>query len=209
MHSAFSTWAAVMLASTLFLGPANAQVFKCKDPSGHVTYSNMGCNTGQSGRAVMREPTFEEKVREREQAYVAEQAKQDRLAREEMQSEMEFRRQQQQQAMELRYAAQNPQPRHKGYEERLAERNATVKPNLVPYHEAERQRRVRAATRPIHDNDLPHPHPPENQWSGISHCKGKWCYDNSGTPHAMGSNGSFTTGNGQVCKQKGDKVICF
>ena len=69
---------AMLIFSALVSTTATGQVYKCKDASGRVTYSNMGCQTSHSGQAIMRERTFQEKMREREDAYEAETLKQER-----------------------------------------------------------------------------------------------------------------------------------
>ena len=203
-----SKLAALLVAATWLIGgAASAQVFKCKDAGGHVTYSNVGCEANQAGKAIMREPTVEEKLRERGQAFAAETAKKERREREALAQQIESEQQLRQQEMAQRSMVQNPLPNHKGYAERLAERNSSIKPNLVPYHEAERQKRLAAGDRARSQSAQPPSN--ESQSATMTHCKGKWCYDSNGGAHAMGSNGSFTTENGQVCKQKGDKVHCF
>ena len=56
--------ACAALMSTAALG----QVYKCKDASGRITYSNMACQGNQSGQPIMRERTYQEKLRERMEA---------------------------------------------------------------------------------------------------------------------------------------------
>lgn len=111
----------LMLVVCIAAGGAHAQVFKCRDALGRTIYSDTGCTGNQSGALLQRSRSLEEQIREREQAYAAQRAKEKRLAlaqaREREAAEQEA----------LRASMHRPAPAHEGYAERLAQRNAGVK----------------------------------------------------------------------------------
>lgn len=119
-------YAISLLVAAAFMAPltGSAQVFKCKNAQGQAIYSDKACSTTQSGGLLERRRTFEEKMQEREQAYAAQVSKEERRALEAAREDAAAERR----AM---WMAMQPQaPRHKGYAERLAERNAGVRSNL-------------------------------------------------------------------------------
>lgn len=119
-------YAISLLVAAAFMAPltGSAQVFKCKNAQGQAIYSDKACSTTQTGGLLERRRTFEEKMQEREQAYAAQVSKEERRALEAAREDAAAERR----AM---WMAMQPQaPRHKGYAERLAERNAGVRSNL-------------------------------------------------------------------------------
>lgn len=114
----------IIIAIAAAAPAAHAQVFKCKDAQGRVMYSDTGCTSLQQGHLIERERSMEEKHRERAQAYRAQQDKQALQLRE---REREMR---EQEDRAMRAAAEPAAPRHKGYAERLAERNANVQSTI-------------------------------------------------------------------------------
>lgn len=120
-------YAISLLVAAAFMAPltGSAQVFKCKNAQGQAIYSDKACSTTQSGGLLERRRTFEEKMQEREQAYAAQVAKEERRALEAAREDAAAERR----AMGV--AMQPQTPRHKGYAERLAERNAGVRSNLT------------------------------------------------------------------------------
>lgn len=115
----------VVICSLLLSTTASAQVYKCKDASGRVTYSNMGCQTSHSGQAIMRERTFEEKMAEREQAYEAEVRKRERRRAKAEQQAIEDAALAEEHARQAAAASAGS-----SYSQRLAARNAGVSSNL-------------------------------------------------------------------------------
>lgn len=102
-----------------------AQVYKCKDASGSITYSNMGCPASHSGQAIMRESSWADKIAERKQAYEAEIRKREsRHAKAEQQAieDAEFAQAHTRQATAAAAGS--------SYSQRLASRNAGVSSSL-------------------------------------------------------------------------------
>ena len=116
---------AMLIFSALVSTTALGQVYKCKDASGHLTYSNMGCQGNHSGQAIMRERTFEEKVAEREQAYEAEMRKRERRRAKAEQQAREDAAFAEEHARQAAAASAGS-----SYSQRLAARNAGVNSNL-------------------------------------------------------------------------------
>ena len=114
--------AAILLAATT----AHAQVFNCTNERGQKIFSDRPCAAvGGEGRQVQRARTYEEVVDERTRAAEATAEKYERRYREAT-NEQAARQQEYERAM-----MSAPAPRHKGYAERLAERNAGVQSTLT------------------------------------------------------------------------------
>lgn len=191
----FMSFAALVL-------PAQAQVFKCANPQGKTIYSDRPCATGHAGGQLLRERTFEERWQEREQAYEAQLAKEERRAAEQARElaieRAAFERRRQQEAM------QPPAPQHKGYAERLAERNAGVKSVFEkPLTRAQR------GLPPVPNQGAGGPLGGPPAPSAMTHCGGGFCYDNQGGVYHQHGNGVTMTGpNGGTCIQTGGMVNC-
>lgn len=176
-----------------FAPTAHSQVFKCAGPDGRMVYIDRPCSGETAGRMLLRERTFEEKVAEREQAYIAEMRKQERRAIEqerEMFEEHRRRREELRAMQERQY-----QPQHKGYEERLRERNASVQSTLRPP--------PRPARPPSHLTATPGNNPPG--------CDSNFCHDNMGgvySRHGPNSTTMTRSSDGANCIITGSSVIC-
>ena len=66
---------AALFAFAFFAMPASAQVHRCKDSSGKLTYSDQPCATGQSGGILERQKSREHILEERLQAAEANERK--------------------------------------------------------------------------------------------------------------------------------------
>lgn len=201
------------LLATAFTQYAEAQVFKCAGANGKIVYSDRACDQNASGGMIMREPTLEEKLQEREEAYAAEMRKQDRRAIEQERELIEQQRREiaeRREMMERRY-----QPQHKTYEQTLAERNAKVRSVFEDDPKTSLYRR-RSGSEVTHTTRKTHSHANDDSSShtkinpGITHCQGKRCYDTDGQSHLMHNNGTTFNGpGGALCKRKGDSANCF
>lgn len=182
--------AGCLVAGAMMASGANAQVHRCKDPSGQLVYSDRPCGSGQAGGLIESRKSDRAIYEERVRAYEAEARKQDRYAAE---REQEMRQQS--------YQAQYPQaayPQQKGYAERLAERNSGVQSNLTPRPGAPRSE----------TGYVPPEAPPAfPRQTGRIECTGGVCKDRQGNRYEPEGNGNFrdkSTGN--RCKANG---ICF
>lgn len=118
-----TTLAQIALAAVCLAASAagHAQVFKCRTPSGEMAYTDKPCSGNSAGRMIEAERTEDEKQADSRKAAEAEWEKQGRRRQ-----EQEQERRQQREDARRRYDAAVSAPRHKGYAERLAERNASV-----------------------------------------------------------------------------------
>lgn len=178
------------LLTAAFTQYAEAQVFKCAGANGKIVYSDRACDQNASGGMIMREPTLEEKIREREEAYAAEIRKQDRRAIEQERELIEQQRREiaeRREMMERRY-----QPQHKGYEERLRERNASVRSVLTdPKENRNRSKSSGGKT------------------TTATQCSHNQCTDNEGTLYTTGGGTSmYNTKTGAVCTLAGTAIFC-
>ena len=186
---------AMLIFSALVSTTAIGQVYKCKDASGRVTYSNMGCQTSHSGQAIMRERTFQEKMREREDAYDAEMLKQERRRIKAEQQAIENAEFAQEHAQQAAAASAGS-----SYSQRLQQRNAAVSSNLGrPKTRAERGLPPLQTANP---NSNPTP-------STMTNCAGGFCHDNQGGVYHQHGNGTTMTGpSGSTCVRTGSMVQC-
>lgn len=195
----------LLFATSLFNQSAIAQVFKCAGAGGKVVYSDKPCEQNTTGGMLLRERTLEEKIQEREQAYDAEMRKQERRTAEQ---ERELIQQYQNEMADRRLMQeQKNQPRHKDYEERLRERNASVRSRYE-----QPQTRAQRGLPPVENNMPMHNQtPPQNPApSHITNCAGGFCHDNmGGVYHQHGPNATTMTGpNGSTCIRTGITIQC-
>ncbi len=181
--------AALLVVSTA----ASAQVFRCQTPAGHTVYSDAPCSTGTTGQQIQRQRTPAEIRSERIEAAQAESRKQAQRRNEALQES-------ERQAQTPLGSSGRTAPPHKGYAERLAERNAGVQGTMKPYHAEVGGPADPTRTRPSQMQDS---RPPA---TGIR-CQGAYCQDNNGVDYHR--NGNFMTGpNGQMCFQHGKSWSC-
>lgn len=186
-----------LLPALIYCASVNAQVFKCKDAQGRVMYSDMGCSSMQQGHMIEREKTIEQKYQERVQAYRAQQEKHERKLRE------QERDMQEREAQAMREAYAPPPQRHKGYAERLQERNDSVRSVFAPPKPSATQ----GSSSRSSGTTMSAPPPPSP--SVITHCGGGFCYDNMGGVYHQHGNGTTMTGpSGSTCFQTGAMVNC-
>lgn len=196
-----------------FIPSAHSQVFKCTGPDGRMVYVDRPCSGETAGRMLLRERTFEEKVAEREEAYIAEMRKQERRA---IEQERELIEQQRREISERRAMMERRyQPQPKTYAQELAERNANVRSVFEndPKTSLYRSRGGSEVTHPRKEH-RDHAHADDSSHTkitpGITHCQGKRCYDTDGQSHIMHNNGTTFNGpGGAFCKRKGDSANCF
>ena len=158
-------FAAALLAMT-----AHAQIYKCKDDKGQLLLSDKPC---VSGELLQRKRTAEENYQDDVRAYEGQLNKYERRARE---AQREYSRQ----APATRYQQYAPpavMPQHKGYDERLAERNAGVKSILD--NPQPRQRGGRNGEDGTSIPIAPQP-------TIITNCNAGFCYDDQGGVYHRG-----------------------
>ncbi len=204
-----TTFAALVAISALSL-PASAQVHKCKDASGKTIYTDAPCASTQKGELIERRRTHTEIYQERMEAAQAENRKQERrLAEQDQERQEQWRRQ-------LATSQQPTQPRHKGYAERLAERNAGVSAGSITNSggkwdqaaERERDRRKQAQRDREHRDAAHMPAPNTPQPTNITRCDSGFCHDNTGGVYHRVGPDFMTSPNGRSCHRNGDIWNC-
>ncbi|MEJ5148950.1 DUF4124 domain-containing protein [Comamonas sp. MYb396] len=174
--------AKVFLACGLLIaGVAQAQIYKCKDENGRLLLSDKPC-----GDLLVRKKSLQENYNDDVQAYEANLDKQERRDREE-------RRAQAAQMAEPRYQQLPSVPQHKGYEENLAERNASVKSTLTTKGSLTREEKAAIARERIKST------PPTE----ITSCNGWTCTDNQGGTYHQVNKDYMTGPNGKACHRSG------
>lgn len=179
---------------------ASAQVHRCKDAAGKVTFSDSPCASGQAGEQIQRKRTQDEILQERIQAAEAEDRKQGRRMAEQ---EREWAEQQRR--------AMQPQPaptvRHSGndWQKRNELRNAEVSARSITNNggrwdaaaqaERARQRREEARRNP--------PTP-----TIITNCNQGFCYDEHGGVYHRNGPDFMTGPNGRTCNRAGNMWNC-
>lgn len=191
-----------MLVLALCAATASAQVFRCQDASGKLTFSDRPCGAGQSGVMVQRERSEADLMMERQQAYEAEQRKQERRWAEQEREWAE----QQQRAMQ---PMPEPVVRHSGndWQTRKNLENARTSAGSIMNNggrfdqaaeaQRERERKEEARRRAAAD-------PPTR----ITNCNGGFCYDDRGTPYSRNGPELIRSSDGSVCRVVGGMTQC-
>lgn len=191
-------WLAVPIAAIMLTAAcapaAQAQVFKCSSPQGGTVYSDQPCERGQSGQMLLRQRTPAEALQEQAQAYTAQAAKEQRRA---LEQERELQAQQLQAMRALQAAQQAPPPAypaHKGYAERLAERNAGVR-SLFERPQTRAERGLPALSN-------------QEAVANLVGCNPSGCWDPAGRRYNR-AGGGFFRDDGVFCTEAGpNNAIC-
>lgn len=189
-----------ILALALFAATASAQVFRCQDASGKLTFSDRPCGTGQNGVMVQRQRSEVELMMERERAYEAEQRKRERRM---VEQEMEWAEQQQR--------AMQPAPvvRHSGndWQARKDLENARTSSGSI-MNNGGRFDRAAEAQRERDRKEAAHRRAAANPPTHMTHCAGGFCYDDRGTPYSQNGPELIRSSDGRVCRVIGGMTQC-
>ena len=168
--------------------PSFGQVHRCQDASGKITYTDRGCGSSQSGNLLENRKSDFEIFEERNRAYEAEMRKQRRYQAEREREFFDTRRP----ATAAGYAT-GSQIGHKGYAERLAERNAGVQSQLLPPATTSTQRQKPNPT------SLP---------NSFQNCNDGFCTSNTGELYHRQGPDRLVTPSGNVCLRSGAMWQC-
>jgi len=183
---------------------ASAQVFKCRAPNGHTTYSDAPCATGTAGQKVERHYTLDEIQRERQVAAGAEARKQAR-ERAEMLEQWEA----QQRALAAQAVA--PQPSGSDWQRRKDAENAATSARSITNSGGAWDRQAAAARAQQRRHQVEEPMPAaESQQANrrIHHCTGDVCDDWSGNRYNRGDFGNYQSSDGRSCAMVADSMRC-
>ena len=204
-----------LIIFTVLALPASAQVHRCKDTSGKMTYTDTLCGTGQSGGLIERQRAQSAIYEERMQAAEAEDRKQaQRIAEQEREWAAQSQR-------ALQYQAAPP-VQHSGnnWAARKALKNAQTSSNSITNNggrwdqaaESQRKQINREKARreqAQHEQKWPEETDARRQApTNFTNCNGGFCYDNQGgTYHRNGPD--FMTGpKGSSCHRNGNMWNC-
>lgn len=177
-----SQWAAVLMMAWATC-VAQAQVHKCKDSVGKITYSNMPCPAGaQGGQIELRQNVIDSRDSYERNVRYLQQRQYDEAARQAQQAQAE---QEQMQRELLERALRPPEPT-----------TAAAPLQPVQSHSRRKPRQPGYA-------------PPANQPTPrvITHCAGGFCHDNQGGTTAMPPQ-TFTNSDGTTCTSMGGTLTC-
>ncbi len=194
---------------------AHGQVVKCINPAtGHATYSDRPCESGQAGKLVERRKSQDEILSERMQAAEANERKyRERLTQAQVQ---------QQAGQQAPAGARNsPVDKSASYECRQARKDHETVSSIRTGTAEERRSRINSSTitvnaacgmttelmqaparAPIINNGQP------NKLNKSIRCNAGACYDDNGSIYHQSGSGFMTGPNGQACHQHGSGWTC-
>lgn len=153
------------LAGAWIAGPAQAQVFRCTDAQGRVTYTGTPCAPSQSGKEVLPAPTPEERAQQEAQYQQA-------LGRRRAEQALQAEREAAQAQSDAARAAQRPLP--PVIVQVPPSSPPVVVPSYGPFY----------PPRPPHGRPPPppRPQPPDTKADGYN-CNVFRCYDGKGNTY--------------------------
>lgn len=194
---------ATLIAIAAMALPASAQVHRCKDGAGKITYSDQPCNAAQSGGVLERQRSREQVQEERFRAAEANERKQ--LQRLDEQ--------------EREWAAQNqralqpmaaPAVRHSGndWAARKALENAATSASSITndggrWDQAAKTHRPQERREETRRKSAAAPPP-----TGFTNCVPGFCYDNQGQIYNRVSQDFMTGPSGKTCHRTGSMWNC-
>lgn len=213
------------VAAFIFLGfsiPALAQVYQCKDASGHMNFSDRPCTSNQSGGLIERRRTDAEIYRERMQAAEANERKYQQRAAETQQQQMEMQqRMLNQQTHAFQQTPPNPSTTQACKE---ARKELEFVSSIRTISQDEKRMRTNAAITAVNAScgtttELmqeppkvivsPHAYDQSPHPTVIGRCNGRNCFDTEGNSYRMSPNGrTLTSPQGKTCFGSGSSWNC-
>lgn len=189
------------LIIAIFSVSAGAQVHRCKDANGKLIFSDRLCDSAQSGELVQRKRTREEILREREQAFDAENRKQARrMAEQERELVEQGRRSRQVQAMpQVQQPAEDWQSRKN--RENAATSAGSIANNGSRFDQNAEAERARAR------REEALRHQAANPPAMITSCNAGFCSDTNGNTYYRNGNNLNGT-DGRVCTIQAGYAHC-
>lgn len=219
---------AALIALVFLAMPASAQVHRCKDASGKLTYSDQSCAAGQSGGVIERQKSREQILEERLQAAEANERKY-RAQGAERERQMFDQQQQQRRQPAATYGSQaTAQDKSSSRECKEAMKKLEFVSSIRTTPKGESRLRTNAAIANVNascgtktelmqeqprvmsrQSEPSHAEPESpTKPTHLTNCNGGFCYDNQGdTYHKNGAD--FMSGpNGKSCHRSGDMWNC-
>ena len=206
-----------MIAIAALSLPASGQVHRCKDATGHLTYSDQPCDAGKSGGVIERQKSREQILEDRLQAaeanerkYRAQGAERERLVFDQQQQQSQAQQRQDREAA-TKLAPQNLAASR---ECKSAKNDLEFASRLPTKPKADKQARMNAAIAKVNASCgsntelIQEPLRRSRHPANITHCDSGFCYDsNGGVFHKAGPD--FMTGpDGRTCNRAGDMWLC-
>ena len=204
---------------------ATAQVYRCKLPSGQMSYSNQPCADQNAGGLVSERRSQEDLMQERERADEAQFRKEMRRAMQEPQAAPTQQRRvgSSEPAVNqwaCRKAKDNYQTTAGGTFRNALEKAKTLQEEeqrvnkacgtnqneyANPQAIADRDRQEKAARRAAIERSMPEDVPIHKE---INRCSGQYCYDNAGQSYHSIGNGQIRSNDGTTCTMSAGKYRC-
>lgn len=204
---------------------ATAQVYRCKLPSGQMSYSNQPCADQNAGGMVSERRSQEDLMQERELADEAQFRKEMRRAMQEPQAAPTQQRRvgSSEPAVNqwaCRKAKDNYQTTAGGTFRNALERAKTLQEEeqrvnkacgtnqneyANPQAIADQDREQKAARRAAIERSMPEDVPIHKE---IKHCSGQYCYDYAGQSYHSIGNGQIRSNDGTTCTMSAGKYRC-
>ena len=204
---------------------ATAQVYRCKLPSGQMSYSNQPCADQNAGGLVSERRSQEDLMQERERADEAQFRKEMRRAMQEPQAAPTQQRRvgSSEPAVNqwaCRKAKDNYQTTAGGTFRNALERAKTLQEEeqrvnkacgtnqneyANPQAIADQDRQQKAARRAAIERSMPEDVPIHTE---IKHCSGQYCYDYAGQSYHSIGNGQIRSNDGTTCTMSAGKYRC-
>lgn len=204
---------------------ATAQVYRCKLPSGQMSYSNQPCADQNAGGLVSERRSQEDLMQERERADEAQFRKEMRRAMQEPQAAPTQQRRvgSSEPAVNqwaCRKAKDNYQTTAGGTFRNALEKAKTLQEEeqrvnkacgtnqneyANPQAIADQDRQQKAARRAAIERSMPEDVPIHKE---INRCSGQYCYDNAGQSYHSIGNGQIRSNDGTTCTMSAGKYRC-
>ena len=202
---------AALIAFAFFAMQASAQVHRCKDASGKLTYSDQPCASGQNGEIIERQKSREQILEERLQAAEANERKYRSQA-----AQQEVQMFEQQQRLSVMPPSRQPAAQDKAASRQCKEAQKELEfvSSIRTLSQNEKRMRTNAAITSVNaacgSNTQLMQEPPKVvvQPTHITHCDSAFCYDSRGTAlHRTGTD-LLTGPNGRTCHRTGSIWNC-
>ncbi|WP_284426370.1 DUF4124 domain-containing protein [Acidovorax sp. SUPP1855] len=185
---------------------STAQVHRCADATGKLTYSDQPCQAGQAGAQIEQRKTAEVLQQERAEAARAHQLKAQQQRAE-------------QGAQRRPTPTTSPAPTVMAQTQPTAECRAAQKElefvsSIRTLSGAEKRSRMNAAISGVNASCgtqtplIQEPPPPVIRQIVMTHCDTKFCYDDRGAAYGRSGNGVLTAPDGQTCTGAGMAWTC-
>ena len=197
---------------------ASAQVVRCQDAAGKITYSDQPCNTGQNSQLIEPQKSPEQISDERQQANEANERKYRARADEQRTQALELEQRQVQQTQAKNQPAPAAQPNPSASLEcSKSKKEMEFVSSIRTMNDDEKRMRMNAVITDMNANCgtktelLQEPVKivvPASRSRHITHCAPGFCYDNRGGVYHQNGPNNLAGPNGRTCYRAGQLWNC-